>query len=182
MKRLIPVLAAIVLASCAQTPSPAPVAKLKDGDLAVPADYKSWKSNLLNIQRADAKQIREFYVNDVGAKAVKGEKFPNGTISVMEIYAAKAAADGTLEKGADGKLVKGNLAKIFVMGKNEGWGDDPADMPKNGQWIYAAYMPDGKTKAPDPMAACRTCHLTNANIGESKDFFARYDEYFEKRK
>ncbi len=173
---------AVLAAGCAQTPPPAPVAKLKDGELAVPANYKSWKSTLLNIQRADAKQIRDIYVNDVGAGATAGGKFPNGTVSVMEIYAAKAAADGTLEKGADGNLVKGNLAKVFVMGKNEGWGDDPGDMPKNGNWIYGAYLPDGKTKSADPIAACRTCHLTNANIGESKDFFARYDQYFASRK
>lgn len=167
-------------AGCAQTPPPAPI--LKDGELTVPADYKAWKATLLNIQRADAKQIRDIYVNEVGARGKPGEKFPNGTISVMEIYAAKAAADGSLEKGADGNLVKGNLAKVFVMGKEAGWGEDPANVPKNGSWIYSAYMPDAKTKSPDPIAACRTCHATNAAIGESKDFFARADEFFAKRK
>ena len=182
MKRLTCVLAALFVSSCAQTPPPAPVAKLKDNELAAPANYKSWPSTLLNVQRADAKQIRDIYVNDVGARATAGGKFPNGTISVMDIYAAKVAADGSLEKGADGNLVKGNLVKVFVMGKNEGWGDDPQNLPKNGSWIYSAYLGDGKTKAPDPIAACRTCHLTNPTMGEAKDFFARYDEYFAKRK
>ena len=104
MKRLTCVLAALFVSSCAQTPPPAPVAKLKDNELAAPANYKSWPSTLLNVQRADAKQIRDIYVNDVGARATAGGKFPNGTISVMDIYAAKVAADGSLEKGADGWL------------------------------------------------------------------------------
>ena len=34
--------AVLLLASCAQTPPPAPVAKLKDGELPLAADYKSW--------------------------------------------------------------------------------------------------------------------------------------------
>jgi hemoglobin len=162
----------MLAAGCAQTPPPAPVAKLKDGELAAPADYRNWKMKLLDIQRADAKQIRDIYVNDIGAKAKPGEKFPAGTISVMDLYAAKALPGGTLEKGPDGKLVKGNLLKVFVMGKHDGWGKD--DMPANGEWIYSAFMPDGKTKAPDPLVACRTCHLNN--VGEAKDFFARHDE------
>jgi hemoglobin len=172
MKRLILVGLAVMLASCAQTPPPAPVAKLKDGELAVPTDYRQWKTRLLNVQRADAKQIRDIYLNDVGAKAKPGETFAHGSMSVMELYAAKALPDGALEKGADGKLVKGNLLKVFVMGKNEGWGKD--DMPANGEWIYSAFMPDAKTKAPDPTIACRTCHLNN--VGAAKDYFARHDE------
>ncbi|MBL8520665.1 MAG: cytochrome P460 family protein [Betaproteobacteria bacterium] len=165
------------VAGCAMAPAPAPVAIVKDGELAIPADYKSWKATLLYIQRPDAKQIREIYVNDIGAGTKPGDMFANGSVSVMEIYAAKAAADGTLEKGADGRLVKGNLAKVFVMGKNAGWGKDPAEQPANGDWVYSAFMPDGKTKAPDPIAACRTCHATNPAIGPSKDYFARYDEF-----
>jgi hemoglobin len=178
MKLGIAAVAALLAASCAQTPPPAPVAIVKDGELTIPADYKSWKATLLYVQRPDAKQIREIYVNSVGASTKPGDMFPNGTVSVMEIYAAKAAADGSLEKGADGKLVKGNLAKVFVMGKNAGWGKDAAEQPANGDWVYSAFMPDGKTKAPDPIAACRTCHATNPNIGPTKDFFARYDEFF----
>ena len=41
-------------------------------------------------------------------------------VSVMELYKAKENADGTLSKGADGKLEKGALLKVFVMGKGAG--------------------------------------------------------------
>lgn len=179
MKRLIPVLAAVFLASCAQTPPPAAVAKLKDNELAVPANYKSWSSTLLNVQRPDTKQIRDIYVNTIGAAAKAGGKFANGTVAVMEIYPVQLAADGTPVKGADGNFVKGNLAKVFVMGKGEGWGESAPAGLKNGDWIYAAYLADGKTVSQDPIAACRGCHLP---LGDAKDFFHRYDEYFQKRR
>jgi hypothetical protein len=47
-------------------------------------------------------------------RARSGEKFANGTLMVMELYAAKA--------NADGRLVKDKLIKVFIMGKNAGWG------------------------------------------------------------
>ena len=178
MKVIYMLLASAFLVSCAQTPPPAPVVKLTDGQLPLAADYKSWPVFLKEVQRPDAKQIRDIYINTVGSKTAAGKAFPNGTVSVMELYKAKENADGTLSKGADGKLEKGALLKVFVMGKGDGWGESaPAGM-KNGDWVYSAYLPDGKP-APDPIVACRSCHLP---LGESKDFVHRYDEYFQARK
>ena len=178
MKVIYMLLASVFLVSCAQTPPPAPVVKLTDGQLPLAADYKSWPVFLKEVQRPDAKQIRDIYINTVGSKTAAGKAFPNGTVSVMELYKAKENADGTLSKGADGKLEKGALLKVFVMGKGDGWGESaPAGM-KNGDWVYSAYLPDGKP-APDPIVACRSCHLP---LGESKDFVHRYDEYFQARK
>lgn len=178
MKVIYTLLASAFLASCAQTPPPAPAVKFTDGQLPLAADYKSWPVFLKEVQRPDAKQIRDIYINTVGSKTAAGKAFPNGTVSVMELYKAKENADGTLSKGADGKLEKGALLKVFVMGKGAGWGDSaPAEM-KNGDWVYSAYLADGKP-APDPIVACRSCHLP---LGESKDFVHRYDEYFQARK
>ncbi len=178
---LVPLLPiALFVASCAQTPPPAvvPVAKLKDGEMAVPADYKTWPRFIGQIQRTDNKQIREMWINPIGATAVKGGAFPNGTVSVMEVYKVQENADGTPVKDADGKMVKAALAKVFVMGKGEGWGESAPAGLKNGDWVYSAYLADGKTVAPDPIATCRGCHLP---LGESKDWVHRYDEYFAKR-
>ena len=90
-----------------------------------------------------------------------GEEFPNGTISVMEIYKVREAADGTPLKGADGKFVKGELSKIGVMGKGAGWGESvtPPEL-RNGDWVYSMYMADRKRKrrtipAPAAHAICR---------------------------
>ena len=151
----------------------APVAPLKDGELAVPANYRGWAKYLSAVQRPDAKQVREIYMNPTGASGTVAAGFPNGTLFVMENYAAAANADGTLQQGADGKLVKGALLRVFVMGKNAGWGASAPESLKNGDWIYAAYLADG-AKAPESTATCRACHLPLAN----KDFVHRYDEHF----
>lgn len=167
--------ACAAIAACTMAP-PKPTAKLNDGELAIPADYKSWSKFLSAVQRPDAKQVREIYLIPGADRIRSGEAFPDGTIFVMENYAAKASADGTLVTGADGKLVKGDLVRIFVMGKGEGWGDKTIPELKNGTWVYAAYDGAGKPVT-DPIANCRACHLPLT----SKDFVHRYDEYFATR-
>lgn len=145
----------------------------KDGELAFPADYKSWPKFLSEVQRPDAKQVRELYINPAGARARKGDAFADGTVMVMELYKAKAEGEA-LAKGQDGKLVKGDLAKIFVMGKDAGWGRDVPEPLRNGTWVYSAFGPDGKALMED-FTKCRACHAPLAQ----KDFVHRYDEYFE---
>jgi len=167
---------ALALAGCSSPPSMQSKAPLKDGDPAVPSNYKSWPAMLTNVQRPDAKQVRDLYIAPASSKVKAGDAFPHGTIMVMENYAAKAAPDGTLETGADGKLVRGDLVRIFVMEKEKGAGREVPEALRNGEWVYAAYLPDGK-KAEDNLTTCRGCHLPLAN----KDFVQRYDEYFATR-
>lgn len=95
----------------------------KDGELALPTDYKSFPFFLHGVQKPDA--VRDLYVNLVDANTNHGQSFPNGTIMVMEIFSAKKDAEGNLAKGPDGKLIKGELAKVFVMQKEAGWGTTP---------------------------------------------------------
>jgi hemoglobin len=147
----------------------------KDGDLALPMDYRSWPKFLSFVQKPDVKQVRELYINPTGAKARQGDHFPNGTVMVMEIYKAKADGDQAV-KDLDGRLIKTDLAKVFVMGKNEGWGQEQPDNLKNGSWLYAAYGPDGR-KLMEDFGKCRACHQPLAQ----KDFVHKYDEYFQQR-
>jgi hemoglobin len=172
------VAAAFVAIGCS-TMAPAPMAKMfKDGEMPVPADYKSWTKKFSEIQRPDLKQVREVWVNATGANFKGPGPLPNGYVSVMEIWSAAQSADGQLAKGADGKLVKGKLAKVFVMGKGAGWGESvtPAEL-RNGDWVYSAWLPDMKTAAPDSPAACRACHLPL----KDKDFMPRYDETYTRK-
>ena len=154
-------------------PAAVPVA-LNDGELTVPPDYQRWPKFLSAVQRPDARQVREIYMNTVARAGSADKGFPNGTVFVMENYAAVTNPDGTLQRGADGKLVKGALLRVFVMGKNPGWGQAAPEGLKNGNWIYAAYLPTGEKSADQP-SACRGCHLP---LGPAKDFVHRYDEYF----
>jgi len=161
----------LVLTAAAQQAAPP-----KDGEIPLPADYKSWPKFLTAVQRPDIKQVRDLYVNSTGERTARGEEFLNGTVFVMENYKARENPDGTLAKGSDGNLVKGELAKIFVMAKGKGWGQDVSDNAKTGWWVYSAYGPDGKPSAED-FIKCRSCHFP---LGQ-KDFVQRYDEYFDKR-
>ncbi|WP_341888642.1 cytochrome P460 family protein [Variovorax sp. YR752] len=164
---------AALAAGCATSPRP-----LNDGEIAVPADYKSWPKFLSAIQRPDAKQVREIYMNPAAASATSAGGFGNGTVFVMENYAALETTDGKLATGSDGKLIKADLLRVFVMGKGAGWGQAAPEPLRNGNWVYASYLADGRTKGPDDLATCRACHLPVAN----KDFVHRYDEHFNGRK
>lgn len=150
--------------------------KLKDGELPLPANYKSWPKFLSAVQRPDAKQVREIYMNATAKEGTPAGGFPNGTVFVMENYAAQANPDGSLKIGPDGKLVKGELLRVFVMGKNAGWGQDVVEPLRNGNWIYAGYLPNG-TRSPEDTNTCRACHVPLS----AKDFVHRYDEHFATR-
>jgi hypothetical protein len=176
--RIVMAAAIAVLAGCTQMSTTSSYrAPMKDGDAVVPADYRTWPKMLSAVQRPDAKQVREMYIDPKGHQTKAGDAFPYGTVMVMENYAAAARPDGSLETGPDGKLVKGSLVRVFVMEKSKGAGQDVPDALRNGEWVYAAYTPDGK-KTEDPYAPCRACH---APLTEKKDFVQRYDEYFQKR-
>lgn len=169
-------LVALGLAACTTPTPPAPVA-LNDGELALPADYKSWPKFLSAVQRPDAKQVREIYMNPVAQQGTAAKGFPSGSVFVMENYAAALKPDGTLQRDADGKLVKEKLVSVFVQGKNVGWGEKANPALANGNWIYSAYTATGE-KSSVSTDSCRVCHLPQA----SKDFVHRYDEYFNTRK
>jgi len=150
---------------------------LKDGELEVPANYRSWPVFLANIDKVDAKQIRDIYISPAGHKTKEGDEFPNGTISVMEIWSPKLKADGSPHKTSDGKLIKDNLKLVYVMGKSKGAGTMVDAAQRTGDWVYSGYKADGVTRSGSDTSACRGCHLTQPD----KDWIFRYDEYFAKR-
>jgi hypothetical protein len=169
-------LMAMLLVACTSTTTPTPVA-MNDGELALPADYKTWPKFLSAVQRPDAKQVREIYMNPIAQQGTAAKGFPNGSVFVMENFAAAVKPDGTLQRDAEGKLVKEKLVSVFVQGKNVGWGEKANPALANGNWIYSAYTPSGE-KSTVSTDTCRVCHLPQA----SKDFVHRYDEYFATRK
>lgn len=174
------ILAAVLAAGCTTSPSEtAPVAAakpLEDGEVALPTGYKSWPKFLASVQRPDIKQVRDIYVNPVGYQATAGQPFPNGSTFVMENFSVKLDAAGNPVTGPDGKLVKADLVRVFVMAKGPGFGAQvPAEL-KTGNLVFASYDAAGG-KTADVLITCRPCHLPAAN----KDFVLRYDEYFAAR-
>lgn len=171
LRTKLPVLVmSFLVGACTSVTVPRP---LNDSELSLPAGYTSWSKFLSAVQRPDVKQVREIYMNPAGASATAAGGFPNGTVFVMENYAAEAKADGSLSTGPDGKLVKGTLLRVFVMGKGQDWGQAVPAALRNGDWVYSSFLPDG-AKGPEDPNSCRGCHLPAA----SKDYVQRYDEHF----
>lgn len=151
---------------------------LKDGEIAVPEGYRDWPVFLSDINKVAGKQIRDIYISPMGHKTKSGADFPDGTVSVMELWNVKMGSDGTPEMDDDGNMTKDDLKAIFVMGKSPGAGelvDNPA--LRTGDWVFAGYEADGVTPGGPDAAACRACHVAEAE----NDWVFRYDEYFAKR-
>jgi hemoglobin len=123
-----------------------------------------------------AEQVRDIYINPTGYQAKVGQPFAYGTTFVMENFSVKLDASGNPVKGSDDKLVKADLVRVFVMAKGPGYGSKLSPELKTGDWVFASYDATGN-KTADSLVACRPCHITLA----SKDFVARYDEYFVER-
>ena len=155
--------------SCTNQPVEPTKTVLRDGELPLPADYKTWPKFLADIQRTDNKQVRDIYINPTGYAGVSGKPFPYGTVMVMENYKAHLNAEGAVQ-------LKDGLAAIFVMGKGEKWGADVSENLATGEWIFSAYKPDG-SKSDVDLKTCRACHAPL----KTKDFVHRFDEYFAQR-
>ncbi len=150
---------------------------LRDGELAIPADYREWPVFLAGVEKREAGQIRDIYINPVGHQAPDGGPFPTGTMSVMEIWKPRLDSAGKPVLDADGKMIKDSLSLVFAMGKSAGAGALVAPGLRNGDWVYAGYQADGKTPGGPAASACRGCHLPQAG----NDFVFRADEYFATR-
>lgn len=171
--------AALVIAlGCATGPLSIFWSGMRDGEVPPPPDYRTWPRFLPTIDRHDAAQVREIYVNPTGTRARRGLAFPDGTIFVMEIYAARPHADGAPAFDPSGRLIKGPLQKLYVMAKGEGWGDGVEQRGlRNGDWVYSAFLPDGVTPTDEDLSTCRSCHRPLAR----QDFVHRYEEHFSAR-
>jgi plastocyanin len=118
------------------------------------------------LDRPDTKQYRELYAPAAALEAVRqGKPIPNGTVLTLVQWSVEQDASGVPLKGSNGRFIKKDIVAHTVMEKRAGWGADyPADWPRNGEWEYAAFTPDGRPneKANANNKACFTCHLPHA--------------------
>lgn len=170
--------AVMLAAGCTSMKSGEMAISMQDGEVTIPAAYRDWAKFVPTVDKPDAAQVREVYINQVALTAKRGMAFPPDTVSVMEIYAASTDTAGNQRTQADGRLIKGALQKVFVMAKSEGAAARlPAGTVSNGDWVYGAYLADGKTPAADDFSGCWGCHAPLA----ANDYVARYDAHFDHR-
>lgn len=121
-----------------------------------PRDYeKSFK--LYHVfNREERPQLREMWINPVGAQAESRKVFPYGTIIVMVTYDAKAQ-DGKPLQDDRGLYLKGKTNRVDVMRKEKGYGE-AYGASRSGEWEFNAYGADGKLR-PGDAARCAKCHI-----------------------
>lgn len=142
-----------------------------DERIDFPKDYQSTFKNYLNTERQNGKQLARFYANDIAVEgAKKGGELPDGSVLIMEVYKAKADADGKPMRSKNLKrLIRGDLAAIMVKKKGPGWGKDyKGDDMDVGDWEFAGFKQDGSRLDKD-FAKCRACH---SNLKDTGNLFS----------
>lgn len=137
-------------------------------DVAFPQGFEKWEM-YQQLNRHDTKQYRELYAKPEVVKAVReGKPIPNGTVLALAIFAAQVDANGKPTRDAKGNFIKGKPIGVTVMEKRAGWGASVPAEWRNGDWQYAAYLPDGKPneKANANTKSCFVCHKPH----EKQDF------------
>ncbi len=118
------------------------------------------------LDRPDNKQYRELYATPAAIEAVrKGQPIPSGTVLTLVQWSVQQDDKGNPIKDSNGRFIKKDIIAHTVMEKRTGWGTDyPSDWPRNGEWEYAVFGPDGQpnAKANANNKACFTCHLPHA--------------------
>jgi hypothetical protein len=159
--------------SASPTPRPAtPTSRPAPSEdrVGFPTDYQENFKIMYIYDRLDNRQVRIICGNDTAASVKQGEPFPYGSILVMETWRAKLDADGEVVKDSNGHLIRENLSGIFVMRKEEGFGEAYQGL-RTGEWEYVAYHPDQThLTAPQNSANCAACHLGSS---EDKDWVFR---------
>jgi Cytochrome P460 len=113
------------------------------------------------VDRPDRKMIRFMYVDpEAHAAAEAGEPAPYGTVLIMEDHRAKLEGEEAV-RDADGRMVPTDeIANVFVMEKQPGWGAGYPPEKRNGEWEYAWFQPDGSRKTGENVNfdRCFECH------------------------
>jgi Cytochrome P460 len=141
-------------------------------NVAFPENYTKGIRWLV-VDKPDAKPVHELYATPAAIEAArKDQPMPNGTVFTVVQYLAQLDAQGSPVKGADGRLVKGEIRGFNVMEKRTGWGSEYPDTLRNGEWEYRAFAADKKPNENAKLTACFECHKPLA----SKDFVHAYDK------
>jgi hypothetical protein len=143
--------------------------------IAYPAGYATEFLRYLTVDRPDRKIVRFFYVNREALEAAEpGQELPRGTVLVMEDRKVRLdASDGPVSDAQGRFIPTDEVTNVFVMEKQEGFGEEYALEKRNGEWEYAWFLPDGSRKADAEFDGCFSCHLNRAE----RDFTFTFYKY-----
>lgn len=187
----------VILAACQAIPIPVstvqtasqPPAEPVPPDVdrvGFPTGYQENYQIFYEFDRPDNKTARVVYANDVAASVSAeaytaasispGTPFPYGSVLVMEVYRTPKDETGSVILDEDGRFTREELAGIFVMRKEAGFGAKYGAQ-RNGEWEYVAYRPDGSILTPpERSGSCAACHV---EAGQGRDWLFGADRAFE---
>jgi hypothetical protein len=154
-----------------------------------PTGYQQSFIKVFTFDNYQSRTVLVMWANPTAAsvRPDKVNKFPYGSILIMETYATAQDSSGEPILDANGRftLAAGAVPTVAVMRKEKGFGVDYGII-RSGEWEYAAYHPDGSTATPPSATGiCAACHLTGASangvpisansvdIGEQWDYVFR---------
>ncbi len=120
----------------------------------LPENYQAEFVNYMDVDRLDRIRVRKMWVNpEARAAAVAGRPLPDGTILIMEDWAAKLDDNGEPVFDESGRLIADEPSgHRFVMEKNAAWST------ANENWDYAWYQGDDLPRPDASFDGCFSCH------------------------
>jgi hypothetical protein len=143
--------------------------------IAHPEGYATEFVRYFTVDRPDRGIVRFFYVNREALEAAKpGQELPRGTVLVMEDHKVRLDANEEPVSDAQGRLIPTDeVTNVFVMEKQDGFGQEYPPEKRNGEWEYAWFLPDGSRKADARFDGCFSCHLSRT----ARDFTFTFYKY-----
>ena len=123
-----------------------------------PDGYRSSFTMYQTVNRPDINQVRYLYANPTALRAAReGKPLPDGSVLVLEQFAAKLGPDRKPVVGANGFFEPERFLAYAVMARNAGWGKDIPEMLRNEDWNYAVFTTEQQPRAAN-QAECLACH------------------------
>jgi len=139
---------------------------------ALPADYATSLRRAGAARFDDKSGVTTVFVNAL-ADSISGfsqERYPNGSVIVMEFAQPQRDGEGELLRDARGEPLKGAIDYVAVMRRIAGFGE-VYGAQRAGEWEFSTYRPDGSPLiAPEKAAQCASCHR---KAGAERDFVYR---------
>lgn len=137
-----------------------------------PADYTRTLRQVSDTVFLERSGLTTVFANELAASApgFSQARYPDGSVIMMEFANPQRDGEGELLRDRDGTPLKGEIVRIDVMRRGEGFGAVYGEN-RAGEWEFASYKPDGsRIAAADQTAHCAGCHR---NAGADKDFVFR---------
>ena len=129
-----------------------------------PEGYKESFTKYHTVNIPATKQVRYYYANKAAVEAAKaGKPLPDGSVLLVEVYAAKLEGDKPVT-GGDGFFVADKPIQYTAMARDAGWGKDIPEMLRNDNWNYAIFTADKQHRPGVNQAECLACHKPLNNV------------------